>query len=185
VFPLWNHKGEVRSAVARPLVGAGKALAPAGVDRRRLVLANPAAVRVLGGAAPVEPVVFVLEGEPDWLTFAAAFPTLPVLGIGAGAWGPAFARRFPPGLRWWIATDDNAAGDRYAAGVADTLPLCRPADVARARVRRLCEARGVELEGKCPDWNDALQAGIFRLDLSLVDALNDGAVPYSEDSDHG
>ena len=54
LFPLWNHKGEVRSVVARPL-GEGQARAPAGVERRRLVLANPAAVRVLRGGAPEAP----------------------------------------------------------------------------------------------------------------------------------
>lgn len=182
LFPLWNHRGEARSVVARPL-GKGTALAPGGAHRRRLVLANPAAVRVLKGAEPAGPGAFVVEGEPDWLTFAAAFPGLPVLGVGAGAWGPAFSAAFRPGIRWWIGTDDNEAGDRYASEVAATLD--RPAEVWRARVRRLAEARGVVLEGKCPDWNDALRAGLFLPDLSLADALNDASLPFAEDPAHG
>jgi len=189
LFPLWDHQGYVRSVVARPL-GKGKPLAVAGFDRRLLVLANDAAVRVLRGAAPVEPVAFVVEGEPDWLTFTAAFPTLPVLGVGSGAWKPsgkpgsAFAERFPTGMSWWIGTDDNEAGDRYASDVAAT--LYRPAEVWRARVRRLAEARGAQLDEKCPDWNDALQAGVFTADHdSMIDALNDSAMPFAEDPEHG
>jgi hypothetical protein len=182
LFPLWDHQGYVRSVVARPL-GKGKPLAPAGFNRRLLVLANPAAVRVLRGAAPVEPFAFVVEGEPDWLTFSAAFPDLPVLGVGMGAWGPAFAARFPAGMSWWIGTDDNDNGNRYASEVAATLDPT--AEVWRARVRRLAEAPGVVLEGKCPDWNDALQAEVFTTDHdSMIDALNDSAVPFAEDPEH-
>ena len=183
LFPLVDYAGHVRSVKARPL-GSGKGKAPAGFPVGKLVLANRAALAVLrGDAGDTPPETIVVEGEPDWLTFAASFADLPVIGAASGAWSEAFAQRFPREIGWWIGTDDNEAGDRYAREIAATLRA--PAAVMRARVRRLCAVRGAELHGDAPDWNDALQARIFRTGPeSMADALIDASVRFAEDSPH-
>jgi len=181
LFPLVDYSGHTRSVKARPL-GEGKGLFPAGFAVGKLVLANRAALAVLrGDAGDPPPEAFVVEGEPDWLTFAASFTDLPVVGAGSGAWSGAFAQRFQRGIGWWIGTDDNEAGDRYAREIAATLRS--PAAVMRARVRRLCAVRGKDLHGDAPDWNDALQDRIFRTGPeSMADALIDASLPFAEDS---
>jgi len=167
LVPLWDPAGDFRSVRARSIVerpeDQAKCLPPLPVGETRfnvrgLVLANAAAVALLCTPAPT-PWVVVVEGEPDWLSFAAALPDVPVLGVASGAWRAAFALRFP-GASWWLATDDNKAGDGYAAGIAATLPP--GAAVYRCRAPRLWPEG--EAPGKAPDWNEALQARLWAPD---------------------
>lgn len=174
LLPLWDPNGWIRSVVARAVRPADpKSLPPTGFGRRGLVLANPAAVSVLAGNAAPERVVLVVEGEPDWLTMVAVLPGVPVIGVASGSWRSAFAARFSDSTTWHLATDDNAAGDGYAAEVAAALP--GSATVYRTRVRNLAARRGVELPGA--DWNDAARAGLFRLNAAMTD-LMDASTPY-------
>jgi len=162
LVPLWDPEGYPRSVMARSVdpraTGARKTRPPAGFNKRGLVLASPAAVELLCAPAPT-PWVVVVEGEPDWLSFAAALPGVPVLGVSQGAWHRLFAHRFP-GASWWLATDDNKAGDGYADGIAATLP--DGAAVYRCRAPRLYPEG--EAPGKAPDWNEALQARLWAPD---------------------
>jgi hypothetical protein len=167
LLPLWDPNGYPRSVVARSVVprpdDAPRTLPPVPnngtrYNRAGLLLANVAAVELLRAPAPT-PWVVVVEGEPDWLSFAAALPDVPVLGVAAGAWRKAFALRFP-GAAWWLATDDNEAGDRYAHGIAATLPP--GSTVYRCRAPLLWPEG--EAPDKAPDWNDALQARLWTPD---------------------
>jgi len=120
-----------RSCVLRRVVdGPGpKSLTLKGA-RRKLVFANAAGRALLTergrpalwGEQPLE--VLVVEGEIDFLT-AATEPTgetmRAVFGIASGAWGTRFATCIPKSARVVIATDNDEAGDKLAAGVRETL----------------------------------------------------------------
>jgi len=129
------------------------------------VLANRAAVGALKDDEPT-PWVLVVEGEPDWLTFAAALPTVPVFGVSQGAWRPAFVAALNVDLIV-IGTDCNAAGDQMAEVIRRT---CRT--TVRARVDLLLQRRGLPVPEKCPDWNDCLRDGLFTLETAW-DALGE------------
>jgi len=153
-----------------------KALPPTGSRRKALVLANHAAVDALGSRDRPHPVI-VVEGEPDFLTIAAALHDWPVLGVAQGSWTGAFAARFPLADSWHIATDDDQDGDKYAATIRRTLPA--DADVYRLRVSQLYAVRKLSPPPKA-DWNDALRAGLFDVtDTDSVDtALDAAASPF-------
>jgi hypothetical protein len=71
-------------------------------------------------------VVFT-EGGKDFLTWAtregrvSCGRAYAVFGVWQGAWTAELAARIPDGERVIIRTDQNEAGDRYAAAIADTL----------------------------------------------------------------
>jgi hypothetical protein len=70
--------------------------------------------------------IVVVEGEPDFLTWAArhgdAAETAPaVLGLWSGAWTSALAARIPTGSRILLRTDLDASGHQYATTVARDL----------------------------------------------------------------
>jgi len=70
--------------------------------------------------------IVVVEGEPDFLTWAArhgdAAETAPaVLGLWSGAWTSALAARIPTGSRILLRTDLDASGHQYATRVARDL----------------------------------------------------------------
>jgi len=179
---LWCPDGLPRSVRARSTVerpkDQAKCLPPVRVGETRfniggLVLANVAAVELLRDPAPT-PWVVVVEGEPDWLSFAAALPDVPVLGVANGSWRAAFALRFP-GASWWLATDDNEAGDRYAVEIAATLPP--GATVCRCRAPALWPAGDSPAKA---DWNDALRARLWTPDPEgAVAALHATAERYA------
>jgi DNA primase len=51
-----------------------------------------------------------------------------VLGIVSGSWTDELAQRVPAGTRVLIRTDADAAGDKYARRIAETLRHCREVD---------------------------------------------------------
>jgi 5S rRNA maturation endonuclease (ribonuclease M5) len=95
-------------------------------------MANGTAKRVLAGdRTDWSGLLIVVEGEPDFLWVATRTRLEhAVVGIYSGAWGNndigrAFASRWK-GARVVLATDADAAGDRYAEAIARTLPrTCR------------------------------------------------------------
>lgn len=149
IFPLYNAAGELASVRAR-LVAPGadrsapKSLPPAGFATRGLVLACPLAVLVLqiaawrasgdpaasadggdGWPADAERRIVLVEGEPDFLTWATrgeGARTFAVMGLpGSGAWSDELATRIPTGCTVLVRTDTDDAGDRYAELIAASL----------------------------------------------------------------
>lgn len=147
VFRLWNHTGQADSLRARSVEAtvAPKSLAPAGYSVKGLVLADPLAQQLLGGACPTwwQPrQVIVAEGEPDWLLWALRQregdeqgPA--VLGIESGAWSPQIAARIPTGASVVIRTHHDEPGRRYAQQIAASLH-------GRCRIFRSSAEEGVQ-----------------------------------------
>ncbi|RYE94751.1 MAG: hypothetical protein EOO75_01155 [Myxococcales bacterium] len=109
-----------------------KRVAPAGHSVTGLVMACPVARRMLEtGEAPAyldgAPLdVVIVEGEPDFATWASGVSDASkappaVLGVVASAWSQAVADRVPEGSRVIIRTHRDAAGDRYAAAIRESL----------------------------------------------------------------
>ena len=135
VLPVFDATGVLRSVRAMRVVegDSPKRLPPAGHKAAGLVLADPLARLVLErGAAPEwwpasTPLrLVVVEGEPDFLTWATRFSdaneTAPgVIGVGSGAWSKGLADRIPDRARVIVRTHDDRAGQKYAAEVIDTL----------------------------------------------------------------
>jgi len=167
LLPLWDQRGELRSFKAIGVGPKGKwqKLAATGVAVKHLVLANTVARSILRtGELPAgaKPEVWVVEGEPDFLTMAThlELQANPVLGIfnGGGLCSRPpcpVAARFPAGLRWVIGTDSNPPGDKYCKGIR--------ANIAD-RAKRIDRARAAPPgPGKVRDWNDLLIDGELRL----------------------
>jgi hypothetical protein len=131
IVPLVDAHAIARSCVARSVTahpGPRKSLAPQNHTRRGLVLANALARHVLatgefpqGYPRPFR--VVITEGEIDFLTAACEEPeaTGPmVLGVFTGSWSPELAARIPD-AHVIIATDNDDAGDKFAALIAASL----------------------------------------------------------------
>ncbi len=102
----------------------GKTMPPANWGEGAMsgvVLANPVAVRMLRGELTEPVTLIVVEGEPDFLTWATKRPDLPVVGIWPGAWTPEIAARVPDGSTVVLRTHHDEPGERYAMKVAATL----------------------------------------------------------------
>lgn len=130
IFPVYDPKGQRVSVRAGRIIDgkdAPKRLPPAGHLSAGLVLANKAALAVLGHGARYD--VLIVEGEPDFLTWAAE--PVAVFSVGSGWWTKAHANRIPGGTKVVIRTHQDAAGDKYAEEIARTLarrcPTFRPA----------------------------------------------------------
>jgi hypothetical protein len=131
VLPVYDDRGRMRSVRAWCVSESNdpKRLPPSGYRTSGLVLACPSAVALLGagivhGAA--RPRVVVVEGEPDFLTWATRFsdasPDVPaVLGVVAGAWSDQVGARIPSGARVIVRTHRDAAGEHYAEVIKQTL----------------------------------------------------------------
>ena len=118
---------------------------------RCLVMANRPGREMLRWAGLWGPALrglVIVEGEPDYLTAAVAWPQWAVLGIVGGAWSEEIAATVPRGATVVVRTDSDTAGDRMAAQVTETLR-------GRATVRRVRD----EL-----DVNDLLRAGVLAGD---------------------
>jgi hypothetical protein len=142
IVPLVDATGNVRSVLARRVEEgeSPKTLFPAGHVRPGLLMACPLARLVLSAGALPEwwaadaprLRVNVTEGDSDFLT-AAVGPAKGVrwgdadlyapatLGIESGSWTSELAARLPVGTHVVIATDNDDAGDRYAATIASAL----------------------------------------------------------------
>lgn len=75
-------------------------------------------------SAPVRAVI--VEGEPDFLTWATRFSDADeappaVFGLTSGGWSPAIASRVPTGATVIIRTHQDPAGAKYAEVVFHTL----------------------------------------------------------------
>jgi DNA primase len=138
VFPAFDSRGVMRSVRAWGVRANGipKRLSPA---RRRiagLVLANSAALTLLRREAPAPNEVVFVEGEPDMATWslrlyqAGRSREVAVFGLFAGGWSREHADSVPVGALVCVRTHHDAAGDRYAREVNETLGR-------RCRVRRL------------------------------------------------
>jgi hypothetical protein len=130
-LPVYDPAGELRSVRAWQIqrdADGPRRLPPAGHRASELVLANAGAVTVL--RAPAAPVrLLIAEGESDYLSLCERYPGAAVLGVFSGGWTPGFAARIPFGSEVTVRTDSDAAGDRYAEQIRQTL-------VGRAIVRR-------------------------------------------------
>jgi hypothetical protein len=124
---LWDHRGSLRS-VRGWRVREGrtpKRLPPYGHRTDGLVMANLPAWRMLRGVAcPYE--LVIVEGEPDFLTWSTRCDDA-VIGIISGSWVPTsgaasrFAARVPDGTKVSVRTHNDAAGDRYAQHVIESI----------------------------------------------------------------
>jgi hypothetical protein len=131
VLPVYDDHGSMRSVRAwRVVPGEGpKRLPPSGHKASGLVLADPAARALLAAGRWLDAMdrrVVIVEGEPDFLTWATRFPdsseTIPsVIGLVSGAWTEEIAARIPTGARVVVRTDHDRAGDAYAARVHASL----------------------------------------------------------------
>lgn len=144
LVPLFDEKGTMRSLRARRVTpGDPKNLTPLGCKTGALVLADaPGRLLLSTGARPAWWAagttfrVLIVEGEPDFLTWAARFSEADeiapsVLGIpGSGGWSEVIAGRIPDGTRVIVRTDADPSGDKYAAAIADM--LAERCDVVRA-----------------------------------------------------
>ncbi len=134
LVPMFDAAGEMRSVRAwRVRPGDGpKRLPPSGHKASELVMADDFGRAMLAGQRTPEAVAIV-EGEPDFVARCTVThdPKVAVLGIVSGSWTSAFANRIPVGARVYLRTDNDAAGDRYAAEMTETLK--RRAFVYRSR----------------------------------------------------
>jgi hypothetical protein len=166
VLPGYNARGELVTLRARwVLDGApkgGKEVAPAGHASGPAVYANKEA---RGPGYRCHKAVIV-EGGPAWLRYAVAAEghatgPVAVVGLWAGSWDQARAMELCE-VRdgWTVATDDDEAGDKYAAAVlAD-------AEALRVRARRW-RLTTPETKGRGPD-----DAGVSLGDLLAFEVEN-------------
>jgi len=119
---VWDFEGTCRGVRAWQSDGKTehpKRLPPAGHKAAGLVLANDAAVAMLRGESNPELVVIV-EGESDFASICCRTNNV-VIGVGSGFWTQGHAAQIPNKARVWIMTDNDDAGDRYAAQIASML----------------------------------------------------------------
>lgn len=119
---LWGHDGQLVSLRAWRFTDGDspKRLPPAGHRCSGHVLANKPAVAMLLGKWKPRRIV-VAEGEPDHVVFSLRWSKDVVLGIGSGWWTPEIAARVPQGCRVIAWVDQDEAGQRYAAAIAQSL----------------------------------------------------------------
>jgi hypothetical protein len=133
LLPVYDEKGCMRNVRAWCVTPSEdpKRLPPAGYRASGLVLACGSAVVLLtSGRAPERPSglrVLIVEGEPDFLTWATHFSdaddaNVPVVfGVVSGSWTEDIAARIPDGTRVIVRTHHDAAGDGYAEVIRRTL----------------------------------------------------------------
>lgn len=165
LLPVYDARGTLRSVRAGRVTEGStpKRLPPSGHLASGLVLADSLAVAMLSGGG-LRGDLLVVEGEPDFLTWAAQVARqnapVAVIGVGSGSWTRAHAKRVPEGTRVVIRTHRDTAGDKYAAEIGFTLA-------------RRCTVLRPEVDGVDGDENDRLRAG------TLAARHADGAVPMA------
>jgi hypothetical protein len=124
VVPMYSAAGELRSLRAwRITPGEGaKRLPPGACKASELVMADTFGREMLRSGWQIATVV-VVEGEPDHLARATITrdPRTAVLGIVSGSWTQAFADKCTVGAKVVVRTDQDDAGDRYAAEVMQSV----------------------------------------------------------------
>ncbi len=125
ILPAYDARGALRSMRAwRPGSEVPKRVAPRGFSAAGLTLADLDGLALLRGEGPPRMRVGICEGEPDFLAASLAYPLTErpaFLGVWAGSWSAELAERIPNGARVLLATDADAAGDKYARGIFATL----------------------------------------------------------------
>lgn len=115
IVPLYDADGVMRSLVARTFARNArvKARTPTGFAAKGLAMdAGPRDARE----------VVVVEGEPDWLTWAAMGPEgARVIGVRSGSWSSAWAASLAPMAYVYLRTDLDDAGQKYADDITMTL----------------------------------------------------------------
>jgi len=148
ILPMFDQRGGLASVRARRVADddGPKTLPPAGYRLGGMVMADALGRQLLAtGKRPEfwprkETLrIIVTEGEPDFLTWATAFPdahlTAPaVVGIVAGSWTEGVAARIPDGSRVIVRTHHDEAGEAYAGAVLAALAQ-RRATVVRGGSR--------------------------------------------------
>lgn len=128
IVPMLDAMGELRSVRAGRVVNGDtpKRLPPGGHKASELVMADELGAAMLRGTFAPDRVV-VVEGEPDFLTWATRTKPTPtaVIGIVSGSWSDAFVERFPIGAEVYVRTDHDRAGEAYAQSVARRLAVRR------------------------------------------------------------
>ena len=124
VVPMVDAGGDLRSLRGWRVTDSDgpKRIPPFGHRASGLVMADPWALAWLRGEREPERVV-VVEGEPDFLTWSTHLndPHTATLGIVSGSWHEELAARFPVGCRVDVRTDQDDAGNRYAAEIEKAL----------------------------------------------------------------
>ena len=141
ILPTFDATGAMVSLHARRIVDGEtpKGLSPAGAAIKGTVFADPGARLMLAGLPVDTRRVIIAEGAPDFLTWATHYGDaegVPVIfGVISGSWTPEIAARIPTGCEVVIRTHHDAAGDKYARVIGETLEdrcrLFRP--VSRAK----------------------------------------------------
>ena len=156
VVPAWGPDGRAASMRARwvrPSLLKGHPKTSAAMagpgSATGCVSGNAAARQALRDGSVRE--LVVVEGEPDWLTWATRCPSVPVVGVWSGAWTELVAQRVQAGARVAVRVHHDLAGEGYALRIAETDGLILRADVTRSREH-------------VSDENDRLRAGDLPAD---------------------
>jgi len=123
--PVYDSRGVMRSVRAWRIdadeaIDAPKRLPPGGHRASGLGMANRWAWHMLRHeSCPLR--LYIVEGEPDFVTACIAWPADAILGIVSGSWSKDFADAIPRGTKVTIATHADDAGERYAEQISVTL----------------------------------------------------------------
>lgn len=124
IFGMHDAHGALRSVRGGRVIDGDtpKRLPPGGHKSGGLVMACALAVGMLRGTFVPERVL-ILEGEPDFLTWVsrAGMDPRARIGITSGSWTEEVASRIPRAATVTIRTDNDKAGNDYAAAIAATL----------------------------------------------------------------
>lgn len=140
LVPMFDASGVLRTVRAWRVIDGDtpKRLPPGGYRASGVVMADEFALAMLRGTWTPRRVV-IFEGEPDFVAHRtlAGGVLAARLGIVSGSWSDELAARIPEGAEVSIATDDDAAGERYATEIRTSLEgRC----VVRQRPSRGCAA---------------------------------------------
>lgn len=125
VVPVYDYAGNLRSVRAIRVVDGDspKRLPPSGHRAAGLVQACAFGIAMLRGSF-IAKRVLILEGEPDFLTWALMRTVYAYarLGITSGSWTQEIASRIPPDAKVFLHTHVDEAGDKYAEAITKSLP---------------------------------------------------------------
>ncbi len=126
----YEPNGEIGSIHARAVVDGGdgepKTRWPKGAAAGGLLFANGRGLALLRGEASGAESVLVTEGLSDTVRAAVHFAQtgrrIAVLGVTSGAAAAFRAVQWPAGVPCLVATDADAAGEKYAREINEALP---------------------------------------------------------------
>lgn len=122
IIPACTGRGVVESIHGVSIGDAPrKTQWPAGVESRELLFATPATREWLRGNAPAPARVLVVEGATDFLSSVTRLDDCAVIGVSSGAAKALYLAPKTKGQRWYVGTDPDTSGDKYAKEVADAI----------------------------------------------------------------